>query len=301
MSNQFDAPAKITRDITDYDGLSYKQRACWLIAWIWNANLEQGVRQLYECPPPQRISDLFEIEPGTQRYLHYLRGQRMLKTTTVAGHQVNWAPTPEGQRMLNEILDEARGHVPEDSPYVELRDNKRRDIGLIGDHPSSIAHRYMIARMIGIANEGGWRVGLGKENAVHDLALKPPGLVWIPVEAWAKNNNQGKWYNSYQQLRELGAPIIHLVESGELLRKLLGTWDQGDLVDLSSDPRDWKGNFNRTHALSLLEDDWLNQPQEHSAAGDIITAGVLEDATPNDILTHFRAQTRRFGILIEDR
>jgi len=301
MSSKFDAPAQIPPDLSKFSSLSCKQRACGFIAFIWNATSVDGVRHLYECPPPQRISDVWEIEPETQRYINYLRGQRMLKKTTVAGHPVNWAPTPEGQRMLNEVLDKVRFHVPEDTPYVKLRDNNRTDIGLIGDHPSSIAHRYMIARMIGIAKEAGWGIGLHEDNAISDLLLKPDHLDWIAVEAWARNNNQGKWYNSYQELRKYVEPVIHVVEDGKLLRKLLGTWDQGDLVDLPSDPRDWKGNFNRAHALSLLEDDWLNRPQEHSAAGDIITAGVLKDATPNDILTHFRAQTRRFGILIEDR
>ena len=301
MSNELDAPAKIPTEISGYDSLTNKQRACWLIACIWNAKPLNGEIHLYEGKLPKRISDVIDIEPEVQRYLHYLRGQGVLHKTTVAGREVNWAPTVEGQKFLNWLLDEAVAHVPEYSPYTAVLDVDPIDIGLVGDQPSSIAHRYMVARMIGFADERTWHVGFHKTNRTADLLLKPDDLDWIAVEAWAKNNNQGKWNNSYQQLRELDQPVIHVVEDAELLRKLLGTWEQGGLVDLASDPRDWKGNFNRTHALSLLEDAWVSQPQENSAAGDIITAGVLEDATPNDILSHFRAQTRRFGILIEDR
>lgn len=301
MSNELDAPAKIPTEISGYDSLTTKQRACWLIACIWNAKPVSGEIHLYEGTLPKRISDVIDIEPEVQRYLHYLHGQGVLHKTTVAGREVNWAPTVDGQKFLNRLFDEAVAHVPKYSPYIQSLGADPIDIGLVGDQPSSIAHRYMIARMVGFAREGGWNVALYKTNAPADLALYPDGLERIAVEAWAKNNNQGKWHNSYRQLRELDEPVIHVVEDTELLRKLIGTWEQGGLVDLASDPRDWKGNFNRTHALSLLEDAWVSQPQEHSAAGDIITAGVLEDATPNDVLAHYRAQTRRFGILIEDR
>lgn len=226
MSRQFDAPAKIPHGCDAYSDLSYKQRGCYSVGRLWNAAVnDEGKRYLRECPPPRRLSDIedtVEMADETQRYLNYLRAQGLLTKTTIAGREIDWAPTPKGQQLLEDVLEHTDKHVPTDAPICLLYDDiNRSDISLLGDTPTSLAHRYMVSRMFGFAKEAGWAYGLyAPENGVADLRLQPDGLRVLAIEAWAENNNQEKWYNSWQELRDLEDPVIHVFGSVEILREL---------------------------------------------------------------------------------
>lgn len=282
---------------------SPRQRVCLMIAAIWNGGVrdDNGDWALINTLPPRHVSDVYDTQREHDRQLNKMRGLGLIESQTIAGRTVHWAPTRDGHRFLERILEQTGMHVASGTLPVARGGADPVDVNLVGDSPSSLIHRYMIARTRGHALEADWKYGISTgENPPVDFLVKPPGLRNIGVEAWGRHNNQGKIVNSWKMLRESDAPIIHLFADVDVLAEVLGTINQADLVDLTSDPRNWDGTFNRSHALDLLAEDWTQLAQANSCAGDIVTAGVLNQSKPFEILEHFKQQTARFGILIDD-
>lgn len=293
-----------------FDQLTPQQKAVVLIGSCWNGvpsqQGESGKRPLLDTRPPSNLRDIYqeEVTEEVEHYLRKFRSQGFIMTETVARRKIKWAPMPNSQPWFSTILDHTTLHVPDYAFPVQHLDRSPVNIGLLGDTPSSLTHRFLVARLTGMALNAGFSVTpYDCPNPTVDRVIRP-NKEYRPtaVKVWEPSTLSRKHLQEWGTLQQIEYPVIHIFKSPDLLKTVLGRVYRTNMI-LSTrwrNPQTWSSTFRRDHALDFLEDIWKPRSSTSSAAGDILTMDAFLRSDMYDIWEHYCKQCARFGIELSE-